>query len=141
MPPETVPSSSVTSRPIPANTQETIKTQPPGFKRLLGAAVYSWRGFKTAWKNEAAIRQECMALCGLIPLTLILDVSPVERALLIASLLFVLVIELLNSAIEATIDRISRSHHPLSGQAKDMGSAAVMTALLLAAGVWLCILL
>ncbi|WP_281180388.1 diacylglycerol kinase [Terasakiispira papahanaumokuakeensis] len=141
MPPETVPSSSVTSRPMPGNTQEAIKTQPPGLKRLYQACGYSWRGFKAAWKNEAAIRQECLTLCGLVPLTLILDVSHIERALLVASLFFVLVVELLNSAIEATVDRISTSHHPLSGQAKDMGSAAVMGALIMAAGVWLCILL
>ncbi|MFP8967568.1 diacylglycerol kinase [Pokkaliibacter sp. CJK22405] len=117
-----------------------MKQQAPGLTRLWHASRYSWQGLRAAWQNEAAVRQEILALLVLVPTACFLPVTGVERALMIASLGLVLIVELLNSAIEATIDRIGHEHHPLSGMAKDIGSAAVTVALLVAAGVWLCIL-
>lgn len=102
---------------------------------------YSCNGFAAAWKNEAAFRQEVVLVVLLLPLGLWLGGSPVERALLVASLLLVPIAELLNSAVEATIDRISTERHELSKRAKDFGSAAVALALLNAAIVWACLLL
>lgn len=112
-----------------------------GITRILNAAGYSAAGLKAAFCNEAAFRQLVIMNAILIPVALFLDVSNVERLLLIASLLMTLIIELLNSAIEATVDRISLSLHPLSKQAKDMGSAAQMIGLVLVALTWLIILL
>lgn len=107
-----------------------------GMRRLLLAAGYSARGLRAAWCNEAAFRQELILSLVLIPVALWLDFSLLERLLLFAVLILVLVVELLNSAIEAAIDRIGPEFHQLSGQAKDLGSAAVSLSLLLAAGVW-----
>ncbi|PPC75088.1 diacylglycerol kinase [Pokkaliibacter plantistimulans] len=118
-----------------------MKPQRQGMSRLIHASIYSWQGLKLAWQHEAAIRQECMALLVLIPVACLLHVTALERALLIVSVFAVLVVELLNSAIEAVVDRIGHEMHPLSGQAKDMGSAAVLVTLMAAVGVWLCILL
>ncbi len=104
--------------------------------RLFRAAGHSWRGLRTAVRFEAAFRQE-LVLAGVgLPLGLWLGEGGVEKALLTGSLLLVLIVELLNSAVEAVVDRIGPEHHPLSGRAKDLGSAAVLLALLLAGGVW-----
>ncbi|WP_305856958.1 diacylglycerol kinase [Balneatrix alpica] len=111
-----------------------------GWRRLLHASRYSYQGLKAAWQTQAAIRQEVVLLLLGLPLVFILSLTAVERALLLFSLLMVLIVELLNSAIEAAIDRIGLESHPLSGQAKDMGSAAVLVSLVAAAGVWLCVL-
>jgi diacylglycerol kinase (ATP) len=107
-----------------------------GLKRILNATGYSFAGLKAAFKGEAAFRQLVLVNVILIPISLFLDVSRGERALLIAVCLLALIVELLNSAVEAAIDRISLDHHPLSRDAKDMGSAAVLLSLVLCAGVW-----
>jgi diacylglycerol kinase (ATP) len=107
-----------------------------GWRRLWAAAGYSIQGLKAAWINEAAFRQELLAGLFLAPLAFWLGTTATQRALLIFSLLVVLITELLNSAVEAVVDRIGSEHHELSGRAKNMGSAAVMVALIAAAGVW-----
>lgn len=112
-----------------------------GFARIVRATGYSLDGLRAAWRNEAAFRQECIAAAVLVPLGLYLGRTGVERAILVGSLLLVLVAELLNSALEAVVDRISGERHPLAGRAKDLGSAAVFVALLLAAAAWLLVLL
>ena len=112
-----------------------------GWRRLVNATGYSWAGLKAAWRNEEAFRQESLLCALLAPLALWLGDSTVERALLIGSLLLIMIVELLNSSLEATIDRIGPERHELSGRAKDIGSAAVFVALLNAALVWLLLLL
>jgi diacylglycerol kinase (ATP) len=100
------------------------------------AFVWSATGLKSAWKNELAFRAEAIVIFFLIPLGMWLGKSAAERALLIASCLLILIIELLNSALEAVVDRIGPEHHELSGRAKDMGSAAAFFAMLTAGIVW-----
>lgn len=97
-------------------------------------------GLRAAWLTQGAFRQEALAAAILLPVAFLSPVPLLERVLLAASVLFVMVVELLNSAVEATVDRISRERHPLSGYAKDVGSAAVMLSLLIAGMVWLAIL-
>jgi diacylglycerol kinase (ATP) len=103
---------------------------------LLRATVYSAQGFSYAFRNEAAFRQELAMAAIMTPLAIWLGRDIVEKALLIAVLLFVLAIELLNSAIEATIDRFGNERHELSGAAKDLGSAAVFVSLTIVILVW-----
>ncbi|WP_348731499.1 diacylglycerol kinase [Rheinheimera texasensis] len=117
-----------------------MKNHHQGWRRLISAANYSKQGFVSSWHSEAAIRQELMALLVLLPLALWVDVSKAERALLILSLLLVLVVELLNTGIETVVDRIGSEYHELSGKAKDIGSAAVLTMLVAAASVWVIVL-
>lgn len=112
-----------------------------GIRRILQAAGYSQAGLFAAFKGEAAFRQLVLLNLLLIPIAFLLDVSKVERAVLIAVCLLALIVELLNSAIEATVDRISLSLHPLSKQAKDMGSAAQFVVLSMIAIVWAVIIL
>ena len=114
--------------------------QHKGWRRLVNATGYSWAGLRAAWRNEDAFRQEALLCAALVPVALWLGDSAVERALLIGSLLLVVIVELLNSGIEAVVDRIGQERHELSGRAKDIGSAAVFVALLNAAAVWLLIL-
>ena len=111
-----------------------------GFKRLINAFGFSMQGFKAAYKHEEAFRQEVFVLALAIPLGIWLGENVVEVILLIGSVLLLLVVELLNSAIEATVDRFGGEHHELSGRAKDMGSAAVLVMSITAAMVWLSIL-
>ena len=111
-----------------------------GFKRIVLAAGYSAKGLRAAFVNEAAFRQELLLALVLIPLALWLDVEPTQRLLMIAALFVVLITELMNSAIEAVVDRIGAERHELSGRAKDIGSAAVLLALLLCATIWISIL-
>lgn len=112
-----------------------------GLTRIIKAAGYSWLGLKAVFKHEAAFRQE-LALCLLmIPLGVWLGQTGVERALLIGSLLLVLIVELINSAIEAVVDRFGGEQHELSGRAKDIGSAAVFIALLNVGVIWSVVLL
>jgi diacylglycerol kinase (ATP) len=111
-----------------------------GLRRLLKATGYSWQGFVAAWRSEAAFRQELLLTAVLIPLGIWLGRSGVERALLAGSCLVVLLSELLNSAIEAIVDRQGEEYHPLAGAAKDMGSSAVFVSLLLLALTWLLLL-
>jgi diacylglycerol kinase (ATP) len=107
-----------------------------GFTRLRNALFYSIDGFKAAVANEDAFRQELLLALVLIPLAFLLHHSGVGRALMIGSVLLVLVIELLNSAVEATVDRISIENHHLAKRAKDLGSAAVLVCLVSVAVVW-----
>lgn len=110
--------------------------KPTGLKRLILATGYSRDGLLAAWRHEAAFRQELLLLVVLGPLGLWLGTGGVEKALLVGSLLLVLIVELLNSAIEAVVDRTGAERHELSGRAKDLGSAAVLISLLLVALVW-----
>ncbi|MBA1272499.1 diacylglycerol kinase [Stutzerimonas azotifigens] len=112
-----------------------------GFGRILDAVGYSLAGLHAAYVGEAAFRQLLWLAVLLIPIAFWLHVSRLERAMLIAVVLLALLVELLNSAIEAVVDRISLTLHPLSKQAKDMGSAAQMVALVIIAAVWGLILL
>lgn len=112
-----------------------------GLARLGRAWCYSWQGLKEAWRVEAAFRQELCLCALLVPLALCLPVSALERAVLLGVLLLLLIVELLNSALEAVVDRISLEHHELSRRAKDFGSAAVLLSLLLVALLWVTILL
>lgn len=108
--------------------------------RIVRAAGYSFAGLSAAFRKESAFRQEVILFAVLAPVGAWLGENGIERALMIGSLMIVLIVELLNSAIEATVDRISRSRHKLSGRAKDMGSAAVYLSILLAMLVWVLIL-
>ncbi len=107
-----------------------------GLNRILHAAGYSWAGLKAAYSGESAFRQEVWLCVVAAPLTFWLGQGWVERALLLGSLLLVLIVELLNSGIEAAIDRVGFELHDLSKRAKDLASAAVLLSLLLCAGVW-----
>jgi len=112
-----------------------------GIKRLVAAGKNSLAGLKTCWLNEEAFRQEiAISIIG-IPAGIYLGDNNIERVLLIGSLLVLLITELVNSAIEAAIDRISLERHELSGRAKDLGAAAVLLAAILTAVTWLLILL
>ena len=108
-----------------------------GLRRVFNAFFYSMAGLAAAYRNEDAFRQELWLAAVLIPLALFLDVETLGKALMVASVLLVLIVELLNSGIEAVVDRVSMDHHPLSKLAKDYGSAAVHLSLLLCLGVWL----
>jgi diacylglycerol kinase (ATP) len=100
-----------------------------GIKRIINAAGYSIRGLTAAIKHESAFRQELALVAVLTPIAIYLGQDNIERSILIGSLLLVLIVELLNSAIESLVDRVGHEHHELSGQAKDMGSAAVFVSL------------
>ena len=112
-----------------------------GLRRLINAAEYSLSGLAAAARHEDAFRQELMLAAVLVPFGLWLGTTGVERALLVGSVLLVLIVELLNSAVEATVDRVSLDDHSLAKRAKDIGSAAVMLALVNVAVVWLLILI
>ena len=112
------------------------KTGATGFTRIINAAGYSWLGFKAAYKHEAAFRQELWLSLALTPVALYFGPSYADKAILMASLVFILLIEILNSALEAVVDRFGDEMHPLSGRAKDMGSAAVFLAFVIAGLVW-----
>jgi len=111
-----------------------------GLRRLINAFGYSLDGLRAAYLNEDAFRQEVRLALVLIPLALVLGHTSIERALMIACVLLVIVVELLNSAVEATVDRISLDHHLLAKRAKDIGSAAVLLSLLNLFVVWALIL-
>lgn len=117
-----------------------VKPGATGITRVMNAMVYSWQGLKAAWKHEAAFRQEAALAVLLMPLAVYLGNTGVERALLLGVLFLVLIAELLNSAIEAIVDKTSPEHHELAGRAKDMGSAAVMISLACVAAVWAMVL-
>lgn len=116
------------------------KTGVTGITRIINAAGYSWLGFKSAYKNEAAFRQELWLAVILIPTGIYLGETLLDKAILISSVLFVLVIELLNSAIESVVDRIGHEHHELSGRAKDMGSTAVFLSITITIIIWFAVL-
>lgn len=111
-----------------------------GFKRILKATQYSWQGIRAAYKHEEAFRQEAWLCMVLIPLGLYLGETGVEKALLVAATMLVPIVEILNSAIEAVVDRFGSELHELSGRAKDMGSAAVALSLVLMSVVWFLVL-
>ena len=111
-----------------------------GLVRIWRAMHYSLQGFAAAWRNEHAFRQELMLCLALLPLALFLPLEIIERIVLVVTLLFVLVVELLNSAIEAVVDRVGLEDHDLSKRAKDLGSAAVMLSITNAVVVWLIVL-
>ncbi len=113
-----------------------MKPGATGWTRLVNASGYSMAGLFAAWENEAAFRQELVLTLVLLPVGAWLGEGAVERSLLMGSLLLVLVIELLNSGIESVVDRIGPEHHLLAGRAKDLGSAAVLMALLNVALIW-----
>jgi diacylglycerol kinase (ATP) len=121
--------------------QDSMKRNGRGVRRIIMAGKSSLAGLRAAVRHEAAFRQELLLVVLLLPAALLLGDSGVKRALLVGSLLLVLIVELLNSAVEAVVDRVGLEYHPLSGQAKDMGSAAVLLAILLAVAVWLLVLL
>ncbi len=129
------------SLPYPAGPVPAAREKPAGLRRLILACGASGRGLASAFRREAAFRQELALAVVVIPLGLWLGRTGVERALLVASVLNILIVELVNSAIEATVDRIGLERHALSGLAKDIGSAAVFVSLVLAGAVWLLVLL
>src|SRR5882672_2164514 len=116
------------------------RSKPTGLKRMFRAFGASMKGLSGAYRAEAAFRQELALAVVVIPLGLWLGRNGIERALLVAPMFVVLIVELLNSAIEATVDRISFERHELSGLAKDIGSAAVLMSLVLLAVMWILVL-
>lgn len=124
--------------PLPSDgtRQESPFKGKTGLRRVINAAGYSWAGLVAAFRHEDAFRQEVFIALILIPLAAWLGDGAVERALMIGAVLLVLIVELLNSAVEAAVDRISLDHHHLIKRAKDMGSAAVLIALINAVVVW-----
>jgi len=117
-----------------------MKPGKTGIARIIAAGGYSWQGLRAAFKYEAAFRQELLLALILIPMALWLADNGMESALLISSLFVVLIAEIINSAIEAVVDRIGSEHHELAGRAKDMGSAAVFLALTNTAITWILVL-
>ncbi len=111
-----------------------------GLRRLFNAFFYTLDGLRAAYRHEDAFRQEAWLAAVLIPLVFFLPASGIGKALMVASVLLVLIVELINSAIEAAIDRISLEHHDLSKRAKDIGSAAVMIALINVVATWVLVL-
>jgi diacylglycerol kinase (ATP) len=116
------------------------REKPTGITRLIRAFGYSLQGFDHAWREEAAFRQEVCLAAAVIPAGLLLGRTGIERALLVYPMLQILVVEILNSAVEAVVDRGGTERHPLAGMAKDMGSAAVMLSFVLLGTVWLLVL-
>ncbi len=116
------------------------RDKPIGLTRLVRAFGYSFQGFRHAWREEAAFRQEVLLSLLVIPLGFHLGRSGLERAILVSPMLLILVVEILNSAVEAVVDRGGTERHPLAGMAKDMGSAAVMLSFILLGTVWLLVL-
>lgn len=112
-----------------------------GIRRLMNATRYSWQGYKAAWQTEEAFRQEAILAMIMIPVAILLPLELLEKLLMISTVVLVVIVEIVNSAIEATIDRFGNEIHPLSGKAKDLGSGAVLLALLLCGGVWISILI
>ena len=112
-----------------------------GFARLVKASQYSWQGLRAAFRHEEAFRQELWLSIVLIPLGFWLGQTGVEKALLTGSVILLLLVEMLNSAIEAVVDRIGDDQHELSGRSKDMGSAAVAISIGLMVVVWVLVLL
>ena len=114
-----------------------MKLGKTGIARIIAAVAYSIKGLRFTWKNEAAFRQECLLSIVLIPIAFILGDTTTQISLLLLPIFLTLIIELINSAIEAIVDRISSELHELSGAAKDIGSAAVLMSLILWAVIWL----
>ena len=113
-----------------------MKPAATGLARLARAAGDSLRGLRAAWRTEAAFRQECVLAAVLVPAAFFVGATLAQAALLIATVALVLVVELLNSAVEAAVDRVGRERHALAGRAKDMASAAVFVSLLVVVVTW-----
>ena len=125
--------------PDVSTPDETVRSEitgPRGLRRLVAATRYSLSGLASAWRSEEAFRQEVLLAIVLIPVALWLGTNAVERILLIGSILIVMIVELLNTGIEYTVDRIGTDRHHLSGGAKDLASAAVLLSLGLAVMTW-----
>ena len=130
----------MSSRPTPPDVEpESPYKSAGGLRRIWLACKFSMRGLTHAFRVESAFRQELILAAVLVPIALVLGLPALESLALIGSVVLVLIVELLNSSIEATVDRISFDHHRLSGRAKDLGSAAVFLALLLCFATWLLI--
>ena len=123
-----------------SNQLESPHKGKTGLRRIWNAMFYSIEGLKAAYRHEDAFRQEVLLAVLLIPLVFFLPVSGLGKALMIGSVLLVLIVELLNSAVEATVDRVSLEHHRLAKRAKDIGSAAVMMSLANVVIIWLLVL-
>lgn len=119
---------------------DSHKNNPGGLRRVWNAMFYSFRGFAGAFRNEAAFRQELGLVIVLMPVAIWLGTTGVERALMVGALLLVLIVELLNSAVEAVVDRVGLERHQLSGLAKDIGSAAVFVSLMNVLIIWALVL-
>ncbi len=130
-----------TPTPGPGPTSSLELKSVFGWRRIFKALGYSMQGLRQAWRHEAAFRQEALACLLLVPVAAWLADGLVEFAVLLAALLLVLLVELLNSAIEALADAVSLEIRPLIGRAKDLGSAAVLFSMLIAAAVWFAVLL
>lgn len=117
------------------------QNKPKGIQRIYLASLNSYSAFKWLFKNESAFRQESILLVIAIPITFVLNISALEQVILIGSILLVMLVEILNTAIEAVVDRVSLEIHPLSGLAKDLGSAAVAMSLLIMFYAWFAVLL
>ena len=131
--------------PSPADRRVAPTAESPfkgksGAARIIQASINSMAGLGDAWRHESAFRQEVALAAVLLPVALALPVPGMERALLVSAVLLVLVVELLNSSVEAAIDRISLDRHSLSKRAKDLGSAAVLVTLVLLGAVWVLVL-
>ena len=115
--------------------------KPKGIKRIYLASLNSLRAFKWLYNNESAFKQELLLLLIAIPTSFAFDISVKEQVVLILAIVFIIFTEIINTAIEAVVDRVGLEIHPLSGLAKDLGSAAVMISLIVATSIWLIILL
>ncbi|RXK34271.1 diacylglycerol kinase [Arsenophonus endosymbiont of Bemisia tabaci Asia II 3] len=113
-----------------------MANQTTGLTRIIKATGYSLKGLRAAWKSEAAFRQEAIMVIIAIIVAFLLDVQWIERLLLISSMVLIAIVELLNSAIEAVVDRIGTELHELSAKAKDIGAAAVFISICLAIFIW-----
>ena len=121
-------------------TQDSPVTGRTGLDRIVHAAINSWSGLRQAYCGESAFRQEAWLAALMLPAAFWVGRNPIEIALLAGSVALVLIVELLNSAVEAVVDRVSLDWHELSKRAKDIGSAAVLLALLCCAGVWMAVI-
>ncbi len=112
------------------------KTGVTGLRRIINAFGYSMKGLRAAFKHESAFRQEAALLVIMLPIAILLGQTIVDYSILIGSLLLVIIVELLNSAVEAVVDRVGDEHHKLAGRAKDIGSAAVFVSLVNVIVIW-----
>ena len=125
----------------PADQPESVPAKKKGLSRLIAATLYSFAGLRSALSSEEAFRLEVYALALASVLAFIFGESPVEIVLLIGTVTLVMIVELLNTAVEAVVDRVGVEFHPLAREAKDIGSAAVFVAMMLAGFTWLMLLI
>lgn len=116
--------------------QPNYQVKKTGISRIFSAFINTYKGLSWMMKNEAAFKQELLLILFLLPVSLLLPISPLEHIALISSLLFILFAETINTAIEAVVDRIGYEHHSLSGLAKDLGSAAVLISFAISGVTW-----